>query len=434
MDQNIHLGKINRKNIEANFTGGDLTSDVGLLALRNVEEKTKFLEGIASVIPENRQQEKIQHSKYSQIIQRVHGLIQGYEDCNDHETLRDDKALQLSCNSEESLSSPSTLCRFENAITMDDCKNIAIKIFEYIIEKEEKAPEEIILDFDSSDIEIYGDQEGKHYHGYYDSYCYLPLYIYWDKKPLLCLLRPSNIDGAKKAFGALKLIIQELKEKWPEVRIILRGDSGFCRDKMIKSLSKKYNIKYIIGIPKNNRLNKLLEETMNKSKEQFKETKIKQQLFTSFQYKAGSWDEERRVIGKAEFGEKGENTRYVITNISGDPKILYKDLYCARGESENRVKEVQMQLFSCRTSCKQMIHNQFRMLLSQMAVVIMEYIRNILLKSCKFAQCSFSTIRNKLLKIGAVIVYNTRRYVFKLPSAFPYKEEAIALFGYISSA
>ena len=230
------------------------------------------------------------------------------------------------------------------------------------------------------------------------------------------------------------MIIQKLKEKWPKVRIILRGDSGFCRDKMIKSLSKKYNIKYIIGIPKNNRLNKLLEETMNKSKEQFKETKIKQQLFTSFQYKAGSWDEERRVIGKAEFGEKGENTRYVITNISGDPKILYKDLYSARGESENRVKEVQMQLFSCRTSCNQMIHNQFRMLLSQMAVIIMEYIRNILLKSCKFAQCSFSTIRNKLLKIGAVIVYSTRRYVFKLPSAFPYKEEAIALFGYISSA
>ena len=238
MDQNIDLGKINRKNIEVNFTGGTITSDAGLLVLKEIEEKTKFLEQVASVIPENRQQEKIQHSKYSQIVQRVHGLIQGYEDCNDHETLRDDKALQLSCNREESLSSPPTLSRFENAITMDDCKNIAIKIFEYIIEKEEKAPVEIILDFDSSDIEIYGDQEGKHYHGYYDSYCYLPLYIYWDKKPLLCLLRPSNIDGAKKAFGALKLIIQKLKEKWPEVRIILRGDSGFCRDKMIRAYQR----------------------------------------------------------------------------------------------------------------------------------------------------------------------------------------------------
>ena len=157
MDQNIHLGKINSKNIEANFTGGDLTSDAGLLALKNIEEKTKFLEGIASVIPENRQTKKIQHSKYSQIIQRVHGLIQGYEDCNDHATLRDDKALQLSCNREESLSSPSTLCRFENAITIEDCKNIAVKIFEYIIEQEKEAPTEIILDFDSSDIEIHGD-------------------------------------------------------------------------------------------------------------------------------------------------------------------------------------------------------------------------------------------------------------------------------------
>lgn len=196
--RNIHLGKIKNKNIEVNFSGGIITSDVGLLALRNIEEKTKFLEGIASVIPDYRQAGKVQHSKLSQVTQRVHSLVQGYEDCNDHETLRDDKTLQLSCNREESLSSPSTLCRFENAITMDDCKNIAIKIFEYIIEKEEKDPEEIILDFDSSDIEIYGDQEDKHYHGYYDNYCYLPLYIYWDKKPLLCLLRPSNIDGAKK--------------------------------------------------------------------------------------------------------------------------------------------------------------------------------------------------------------------------------------------
>ena len=149
MDQNIHLGKINRKNIEANFTGGTITSDAGLLVLKEIEEKTKFLEQVASVIPENRQQEKIQHSKYSQIMQRVHSLIQGYEDCNDQTTLREDKALQLSCGKEEVLSSPSTLCRFENAITMDDCKNIAVKIFEFIIEKEEKAPEEIILDFDS---------------------------------------------------------------------------------------------------------------------------------------------------------------------------------------------------------------------------------------------------------------------------------------------
>ena len=188
MDQNIHLGKINSKNIEFNFTGGDLTSDVGLLALRNIEEQTKFLEGIASIIRENRQTGKIQHNKCSQIIQRVHGLIQGYEDCNDHATLKDDKALQLSCNREESLSSPSTLCRFENAITMEDCKNIAVKIFDYIIEQEKEVPTEIILDFDSSDIEIHGDQEGKHYHGYYDSYCYLPLYVYWGKKPLLALL------------------------------------------------------------------------------------------------------------------------------------------------------------------------------------------------------------------------------------------------------
>lgn len=434
MDQNIHLGKINRKNIEANFTGGDLTSDAGLLALRNIEEKTKFLEGIASVIPENRQPKKIQHSKYSQIIQRVHGLIQGYEDCNDHATLRDDKALQLSCNREESLSSPSTLCRFENAITMEDCKNIAVKIFEYIIEKEKEAPTEIILDFDSSDIEIHGDQEGKHYHGYYDSYCYLPLYIYWGKKPLLALLRPSDIDGAKKAFGALKLIIQKLKEKWSKTRIILRADSGFCRDKMIKNLAKKHNIEYIIGMPKNSSLNKLLKESMDHAKERFKETKEKQQFFTSFQYKAGSWDEERRVVGKAEVTEKGENPRYVITNMKGDPEHLYKIVYCGRGESENRIKEVQMQLFSCRTSCQQILHNQFRMLLSQMAVVIMEYARSTLLKATKFAKCNFSTIRCKLLKIASVIVFNTRRYVFRLPSSCPYKEEIFALFGYCSSA
>ena len=187
-------------------------------------------------------------------------------------------------------------------------------------------------------------------------------------------------------------------------------------------------------MPKNSILNKSLKETMDKAKERFKETKEKQQLFTSFQYKAGSWDEERKVLGKAEVTEKGENPRYVITNMGGDPRHLYKSIYCERGESENRIKEVQMQLFSCRTSCEQMVHNQFRILLSQMAVVIMEYLRSTLLKATKFAKCNFSTIRCKLLKIAAVIVFNTRRYVFKLPSSCPYKEEILALFGYCSSA
>ena len=230
------------------------------------------------------------------------------------------------------------------------------------------------------------------------------------------------------------MIIQKLKEKWPKTRIILRADSGFCRDKMIKNLAKKHNIEYIIGMPKNSSLNKLLKETMDRAKEKFKETKEKQQFFTSFQYKAGSWDEERRVVAKAEVAEKGENPRYVITNMKGDPECLYKIVYCGRGESENRIKEVQMQLFSCRTSCQQMLHNQFRMLLSQMAVVIMEYVRSTFLKDTKFSKCNFSTIRCKLLKVASVIVFNTRRYVFRLPSSCPYKEEILALFGYCSSA
>jgi hypothetical protein len=277
------------------------------------------------------------------------------------------------------------------------------------------------LDFDATDDPVHGKQEGRFFHGYYDHYCFLPLYVFCGEKLLVSYLRPSNIDAARHARAILSLLVKRFRQVWPEVRIIIRGDSGFCRWRML-SWCDRHEVSYIIGVAKNSRLNDMALPLMEKAKAQHEASGEKQRLFSEISYAAYTWDKERRVLVKAEYTDQGSNPRYVVTNLSGDPKKLYDEIYCARGDMENRIKEQQLGLFSDRTSCTKWWANQFRVMLSSLAYVLLQTLRSVALNGTMLAHAQCCTIRVKLMKIGAVILRNTRRIVFHLSSACPYQK------------
>lgn len=409
------------RKIEASFSGGSITSDGGILLLRQIEKKTKLLKKVAKAIPDNREKPKITHSIETMLQQRVFALALGYEDLNDHSTLRNDIAFQVGVNSTDVLASSSTLCRFENSANKQIAFDIHKILLDQFIISRTKEPEELILDFDATDDLVHGNQEGRFFHGYYGNHCFLPLYVFCGKHLLVSYLRTSNKDGARHAWAILSLLSKRFRHAWPNVRIIFRGDTGFCRHEMFNWCDRN-NIYYITGIASNNRLLNELKPAMDKAKNKFIETQEKQRIFTEFMYKANSWSKERRIIGKAEHTTNGPNPRFIVTNLSGDPQELYDNCYCARGDMENRIKEQQLDLFADRTSCHNWWPNQFRLLLSSLAYTMIEYLRESALQDTMVANSHADTIRLKLFKIGAVIIKNTRRIIFKLSEYYPYQE------------
>jgi hypothetical protein len=287
------------------------------------------------------------------------------------------------------------------------------------------APEELVLDFDATDDPLYGRQEGRFFHGYHDNYCYLPLYVFCAEQLLVSYLRPSRIDEAKHAGVVLKLLVGRLRRAWPEVRIIMRADSGFCRRRIL-SWCERNRVGYIVGLAKNDRLNAMTKLQRERLARQFEHSQVKQREFAELRYGARTWKCERRVIARLEHMEKGDNPRYVVTNLEGDARGVYEKTYCARGEMENRIKEAQLGLFADRTSCQRFVANQFRLLLSSLAYILTERLRALGLAATEFARLQASTLRAKLLKIGAVIIRNTRRVRVMLSSAFPHQAIFIA--------
>lgn len=413
-------GLKNRK-IIGSFTGGSVTSDAGVLLLREVEAQLKLLENVSRCFRDNRDQSKVKHSILEMIKQRVFGLALGYEDLNDHDTLRKDTAFQTAVNKLTNLASSPTLCRLENGAN----KHVAFEIHRVIVEQFitsfDEAPKELILDFDATDDLIYGNQEGKFFHGYYKNYCFLPLYVFCGQQLLVSYLRPSSKDGAHRVCGILALLVKRLRQAWPEVNIVFRGDCGFNRHKMFDWCEKK-GVDYIVGQGGNKRLLKMLKPTLDKAEQELEKTAEKQRLFTEFHYQAATWSKERRIIGKAEYTSKGANPRFIVTTLNGDPQELYEKVYCARGDMENRIKEQQRGLFADRTSSHDWWANQFRLLLSSLAYILIEHLRSRALKGTQFERAQASTIRLKLFKIGAVIIRNTRRIQFLFSSYYPYQE------------
>ncbi|MEE8303118.1 MAG: IS1380 family transposase [Candidatus Tectomicrobia bacterium] len=409
-----------RRAVEANFQGGDITSDGGVLLLRQVDRHLGLCAAVATALDEPRRRASCVHEGLSLLQQRVYGLALGYEDLNDHESLRRDLAIQTAVGRTEVLASSSTLCRWENRADREAAWRIHEVMVEQFIASFKRAPKKLVLDFDATDDAVHGKQEGRFFHGYYDHYCFLPLYVFCRDQLLVSYLRPSKIDGAKHAWAILALLVKRLRQTWPKVRIIFRGDSGFCRWRML-SWCERHKVGYIVGIAQNQRLNALTAPLQGEAEACFAASGTKVRRFTDVRYAARSWNRPRRVIARIEHTDQGRNPRYVVTNLQGDAQVLYEKLYCARGEMENRIKEQQLDLFADRTSCHRWWPNQFRLLLSSLAYSLLEAIRRLALKGTELAHAYVGTLRLKLLKIGAVILRNTRRIRFLLSSACPYQ-------------
>ncbi|RZA11127.1 MAG: IS1380 family transposase, partial [Proteobacteria bacterium] len=335
-------------------------------------------------------------------------------------TLRHDLALQTAVGCTQALASGPTLCRLEAAASPAHTAALHGVLLDQFIASHADAPRELLLDIDATHMPLHGDQEKAHFHRYYDNYCYLPLYVFCGQDLLACVLRPSSRDPASVLSALIKLLVQRLRQVWPKTRFIVRGDSGFCRPAALRRF-ERWDVHYIIGLPQNAVLLRQVELAELALADAYEATGTKQRMIGQFDYAARSWDRERHVIARLEHDARGANPRFVVTSLHGDWDALYEQLYCARGEAENRIKEAQLDLFGRRASCHKFQGNQLRLLLAGLAYTLMIKLRRLALQGTELARACTATIRVKLLKIGAAVVRNTRRVRVLLASQHPLK-------------
>lgn len=415
------FGRVGRCRMEANFEGGALSSDGGLMLLRQVDRRIGLSKAVAGVPHDPRNQEMIVHEMRDLVAQRLYALCCGYEDLNDHTALRRDPLMQTAVGRGEELGSSPTLCRLEKRATRSDVVALNRVLVEQFIASHAGPPRELVLDVDASDIPLHGDQELKEFHACYDSHCYLPLYVFCGKAMLACVLRRSRIDGARHAAAVIKLLVTRLRQAWRAVRIIVRGDSGFCRQRLIGRCERQ-DVGYVIGLARNARQHRCVEGWERLMEHAYAATGAKQRLIREFSYAAQSWDRPRRVVTRLEFGAQGSNPRFIVTNLEGVATDLYDGLYCQRGEAENRIKETQIDLFRIRASCHRFLANWLRVMFSALAYTLMQRLRELALANTELAKASAATIRVRLLKIGAAVLRNTRRIRILLASHHPLRD------------
>jgi hypothetical protein len=432
----------------AKFDGGNITSDAGVLLLREVEKRTGLIAGLAQCFSDYRDTRWVEHTVEELLGQRLFGMCLGYEDLNDHDQLRADPLLAVAVNKADplgmnrlreedrgkALAGKSTLNRLElgKAGEIDKYKKILMHepqidawMIRAFIDVHDEAPAEIVLDLDATDDLIHGNQEGRFFHGYYGNYCYLPLYIFSGEHLLCARLRRSNIDGADGAVEELTRIVGQIRQAWPVVKIIIRADSGFCRDDLMVWCENN-GVDYVLGLAKNERLKKAIADEIKQAETRFAQTQQPTRVFKDFRYQTlNSWSRERRVIGKAEWMDKGANPRFVVTSLPAermDARAIYEDFYCARGDMENRIKEQQLDMFADRTSAATMRANQLRLYLSSAAYILMHALRRLGLKDTDLAHAQCQTIRLKLLKIGAQVRVTVRNIWISLAGGYPYAD------------
>jgi len=429
-----------KREIVARFDGGTISSDGGAFLLRQTDKRLNLLPRLAECFLDGRNQDQVEHSIVEMLSQRIYGLALGYEDLNDHEQLRKDPVFGILAGREElnePLAGKSTLNRMElGAGTQDRYKKITFwkegldeVLVKVCLESYEKAPSEIVLDVDTTDLPLHGNQEGRFFHGYYDNYCYLPLYIFCGEQVLCARLREANHDAACGSLAEIQRIVAQIRTAWPEVKIILRGDSGFCRNALM-SWCENNRVDFVWGLARNQRLRKIIGAEMQEVTQQWNQTSQPVRVFTEFAYrtkktkKKGGWDCERRVVAKAERIDGKENPRFVVTSLTSEElpaQALYEKLYCARGDMENRIKE-QFSLFADRVSTETMRANQMRLYLSTMAYVLMSGLRRLGLKATELSGAQVSTIRLKLLKIGAQIRVTVRKVWVSMACSYPWQD------------
>jgi hypothetical protein len=423
---------VKKRAVQASFTGGAVTSDGGIALLRQTDRRLGLTKALAQVLADPREPGRIKHPLLALIRQRLYGLAAGYEDLNDHDTLRHDLAWQTAVERDRALASSPTLCRLENRADRQVAWAVHAVLVNQLIASFAPAPAELILDFDTTDDRVHGRQAGAFFHGYYGDYCFLPLYVFCGEQLLVSYLRPGNVGAAHHAWAVLKLLVQRLRQVWPQVKIIVRGDAGFCRWRLLR-WCEQHHVHYLVGLAKNARVQALAQGLMEQSAQAFMQTQTKQRHFGEVHYAADTWDKARRVLVKAEHTNQGSNPRFVVTNLEGAAQALYDEGYCARGEMENRIKEQQLGLFADRTRCGGWWANQFRLLLSRCGYVLLERLRALALAGTELARAQAGTIRLKLLKIGAVVLRNTRRVKLLLSSAYPYQRIFAQVFRALGS-
>jgi Transposase DDE domain group 1 len=424
-----------RRAVVADFEGGALTSDAGALLLRQVDHRMGFLRRLAGCFTDFRSPWLTEHGVEQMLAQRVYGLALGYEDLNDHDQLRRDPLMGVLAGKrepEQPLASKSTLCRLERTPATGaerdryrkiryDAQAIDQLLLDVFLEAHRDAPQQLVLDLDVTDTPLHGRQEGRFFHGFYDEYCYLPLYIFCGDQLLGVRLREANQDASAGSLSEVQRIVARLRNRWPKLKIILRADSGFCREELMRWCEDN-RVDYVFGLARNDRLRRRISKAMRRAKVEAKRTGQAARVYTEFRYRTrNSWSRARRVIGKAEQIEGKENPRYVVTSLAVcacRPRALYEELYCARGEMENRIKE-QMLLFADRMSAQTMRANQLRLYLSAAAYVLVEALRRLALRGTEMAQAQVNTIRLRLLKIGARIRFTARRVVVSMASGYP---------------
>lgn len=421
----LDLGKVGRRVIEAAFDGGDIVSDGGVLLLRQVDQRIGLTRAIARVFDDRRRRASVAHSMRDMLAQRIYGLCCGWEDVCDHNVLRRDLALQTAVGRVDALASAPTLSRLETSSTRAHAAALHGVLLDQFIASKAGRPKELVLDIDATHMPLHGSQEKAHFHRYYDNYCYLPLYVFCGQDILACVLRPSSRDPASILSALIKLITRRLRQAWPRIRIVVRGDSGFCRPQALRRF-EKWGLHYIVGLQKNAALLQRVALAGLALADMYQHAGTKQRMIGEFDYAARSWDRERRVIARLEHDAHGANPRFIVTNLKGGAKALYEPVYCARGEAENRIKEAQLDLFGRRASCHKFQANQLRLLLAAFAYTLMINLRRLALAGTELARACTATIRIKLLKIGAAIVRNTRRVRVLLASQHPLKHVFIS--------
>jgi len=437
----LRFHPLKHREIRAQFDGGAITTEGGGLLLREVEKRIGIVRQFAACFRDYRNPDLIEHTVEELVAQRVYGLALGYEDLNDHEELRKDPLLAVLVEKSdpegEPLAGKSTLNRLELTPETANAKARYKKIVadhaavdrlfvDVFLAAHPQSPQQIILDLDATDDPLHGNQEGRFFHGYYGHYCYLPLYIFCGEFLLGARLRPSNIDASAGSVEELQRIVKQIRAAWPKVRILVRADSGFCREELM-AWCEAEGVDYVLGLAKNERLKAQIKKELTKAERQYQETRRAARIFKEFYYKTRkSWSVQRRVVAKAEHLEKGENPRFVVTSLPAEEwsaSALYEQLYCARGDMENRIKE-QLMLFADRTSTAYLRSNQLRLYFSSVAYVLLQMLRHLGLQGTELAKAQCTTIRLKLLKIGALIRISVRKVWVSLAGGYPY----VALF------
>ena len=459
----LEFHALGRREVMGKFDGGSITSDAGGLLLREAEQRTRIIAGFARCFEDKRNPEAIEHTVAELVAQRIYGLALGYEDLNDHDDLRRDPLFAVLVEKEDpegekrirpqdrgkAAAGKSTLNRLEltpaeptgaelryKKIIMkpEDIDRLFVDVF---LQAHAEPPDEIILDVDATDDVLHGNQEGRFFHGYYRNYCYLPLYIFCGEFLLCARLRPSNIDASEGTMEELQRIVGQIRSAWPGVKIVVRGDSGFCRDG-IMTWCEEHGVDFVFGLAKNERLKARIAEELQQAQAQYEQTREASRVFKDFRYQTlESWTRDRRVVAKAEHLDKGSNPRFVVTSMQVErmeARTLYEQLYCARGDMENRIKEQQLWLFADRTSAGKMRANQIRLYFSSAAYLLMQALRRLGLRGTQMATAQCNTIRLKLLKVGAQVKVTVRKVWISLAGGYPYVDIFYQVFRNLKAA